>query len=75
MNESSDHPQSFTKATKEYLGDGVYVRFDGFGYTVTTEDGISIQNTVYLEPDVYQELVNYVNRIRVSTAGPEGGTQ
>lgn len=37
---------------KQYLGDGAYSEFDGAGVTLTTEDGISVTNTVYLESDV-----------------------
>ena len=49
---------------KQYLGDGVYVEFDGWGLTVTTENGVAIQNTVYLEPSVLEALVNYDKQMR-----------
>lgn len=44
--------------TKEYLGDSVYVMFDGFGYTLTTENGFphDPSNTIYLEPDLLRNL-------------------
>jgi hypothetical protein len=36
-------------STKAYLGDGVYVEFDRFGTLVlTTENGLSVTNTIYL---------------------------
>ena len=35
---------------KVYLGDGAYVDFDGYALVLTTEDGISVTNTVVLEP-------------------------
>lgn len=41
---------------KSYLGDGVYVQHDGFSIVLTTEDGISTTNTIYLEPSVYNAL-------------------
>lgn len=44
---------------KAYLGDGVYVDFDGFHIVLTTENGISITNTIYLEPSVYKALTAY----------------
>lgn len=44
---------------KQYLGDGVYVQFDGFAIVLTTEDG----NTVVLEPEVYSALVEFVERL------------
>ena len=49
---------------KQYLGDGAYVSFDGFGLTLTAENGISTTNTIYLEPEVYESLVKYVEQIR-----------
>ena len=46
--------------TKHYIGDGVYVDFDGFAIVLTTEDGVSVTNKIVLEPEVYNSLVNYV---------------
>lgn len=49
---------------KEYLGDSVYVQNDGFGLILTTENEPNkASNTIYLEPSVYQALVDYVGRI------------
>jgi hypothetical protein len=49
---------------KQYIGDGVYADFDGYTVTLTTENGTGITNTIYLEPEVLQELEGYVNRLR-----------
>jgi len=49
--------------TKEYLGDAVYVDFDGHMLTLTTENGISVTNTIHLEPEVYGALTQYVQRL------------
>lgn len=50
---------------REYLGDGVYVRFNKAQQLVlTTEDGISVTNEIYLEAEVYHSLVRYVDRLR-----------
>lgn len=46
---------------REYLGDAVYVAFDGYHIVLTTEDGISATNTIYLEPLVLQALRRYVD--------------
>ena len=35
-----------------YLGDGVYVEFDGYHIKLTTSDGISDTNTIYLDNNV-----------------------
>lgn len=45
---------------KKYLGDAVYVDYDGYHVVLTTEDGIRSTNTIYLEPVVYDKLLDYV---------------
>ncbi len=47
-----------------YLGDGAYAEFDGFGIQLTTENGISVTNRIYLEPEVYEALSLFVSRCR-----------
>ena len=49
---------------KVYLGDGAYVDFDGYALVLTTEDGISVTNTVVLEPSVWEALRAYVARLQ-----------
>ena len=44
---------------KTYLGDGVYVGFDGHGIILTTENGLSVTNKIYLEPEVFAALKTY----------------
>lgn len=46
-----------------YLGDGLYVSFDGFGLTLRAprEGG---DHTVYLEPQVYQALLDFVKEMK-----------
>ena len=49
---------------KEYLGDAVYVDFDGWMLTLTTEDGtVNPTNTIHMEPQVYSNLSLYVKRL------------
>lgn len=48
---------------REYLGDSVYVAWDGFMLTLTTDNGYGPTNTVHLEPAVYQALVEFVGRL------------
>jgi hypothetical protein len=45
---------------KRYLGDGVYVAFDGYAIVLTAENGICVTDRVVLEPRVYNALVEYV---------------
>lgn len=49
---------------KDYIGDGVYVRFDGYHVVMTTEDGISAYNTIALEDSVIESFERYIVRIR-----------
>jgi len=49
---------------KAYLGDGVYVAFDRNGLWLTTEDGIRVTNRIYLEPDVYTAMLQYVLKLK-----------
>lgn len=44
---------------KKYLGDGVYVRWDGYHIILTTENGIEVENTIFLDRRVMQSLINY----------------
>lgn len=49
---------------KEYLGDSVYVEYDGFGLMLTTEDGSGVpSNSIYLESEVLTALSQYADRI------------
>lgn len=60
-NYGEDQPRNENQ--KEYIGDGVYVQNDGFMIILTTENGVSVTNTICLEPAVYNSLVNYVNKL------------
>jgi hypothetical protein len=51
---------------KLYLGDGVFVQFDGYSFVLTTEDGIRVTNTIVLEPSVYLSLVKFVKQFMES---------
>ena len=46
---------------KTYIGDSVYAQFDGFLWTLTTEQGDGIaSNTVHLEPQVLEAFLRLV---------------
>jgi hypothetical protein len=51
---------------KLYLGDGVYLEFDGYALVLTTEDGINVTNRIVLEPEVYAGLVRYVDALKAT---------
>lgn len=48
---------------KVYLGDAVYVEHDGFHLVLTTNNGLRDTNTIALDPEVYEALTRYVNRL------------
>lgn len=54
---------------KDYLGDSVYAEFDGNGVTLTTNNGYldDPRNTIYLEPEVYRALLQFVERQKSNT--------
>lgn len=45
-----------------YLGDAVYVSFDGWMLKLRTDDGNN--QVIYLEPQVYGQLERYVESLR-----------
>lgn len=49
---------------RDYLGDGVYVAFDGYGIWLTAEDGISATDAIYFEPVVYKALQRFMERLK-----------
>jgi len=48
---------------KTYLGDGLYASFDGYGIQLTAENGIEISDRVYVEPQVYEALIQFARSI------------
>lgn len=56
---------------KQYLGDSVYVDFDGFAIVLTTENGQEgdPSNRIDMEPEVVQALRAYIERLRAPTSG------
>lgn len=52
---------------KIYLGDSVYAQNDGFGIILTTENGMGPTNKIYLEPSVYQALIDYISQCSKET--------
>lgn len=49
---------------KRYIGDAVYVQFDGYHVVLTTSDGIRDTNTIALEPAVITSLEAYLQDLR-----------
>ena len=47
---------------KDYVGDGVYIEWGTYAgaFTLTTEDGVTVQNTIYFEPETWAALLRLV---------------
>ena len=56
---------------EEYLGDSVYVSFDGYNLELTTKNGLPTENglptdssnRIILEPEVQVAFIKYIERI------------
>ena len=57
------HDQENDKQS-DYLGDGVYVDFDGYSIWLKANDYNHPSDTIALEPDVFKALVRYVERLK-----------
>ena len=51
------------KEPTEYLGDGAYVRFTGYGFILFTTDGITESNHIHLERNELQALDRFRGRM------------
>jgi hypothetical protein len=58
LNEARDCINPSIKSVT-YLGDAVYSCFDGYQLWLFTTTGVSITNTIALEPGVYHSLVGF----------------
>ncbi len=60
-------------STRDYLGDSVYVCINQAGsLCLTTENGLGPTNEIFLEPEVYRELLQYVERVEAAGIVPRG---
>jgi len=50
----------------EYLGDGVYVTFDGFHIVLATGSHVNPDNIVHLDPDVMVAFTRFVKRLHAA---------
>ena len=51
-----------TLETSEYIGDAVYVNYDGYHVWLLTSNGYRITNKIALEPSVVERLFEWMKR-------------
>ncbi len=55
---------------KRYLGDGAYVAYDGQSLILTAEDGLRATDTVVLDSEGFQALLDFVQALRATRTAP-----
>ena len=50
----------------DYLGDGLYIYYDGYGIELRANHHENPTDRVYLEPSVYNALVDWVKALNES---------
>jgi len=59
-----------------YIGDGVYVTHDGFQLCLRTGDDEYVQlQRIAMEPDVFQNLMEYVKKFGTYFIGEKGNNK
>jgi len=48
---------------RKYLGDSVYVDFDGYHIVLQLDNGNGVHSQIKLEPEVFDELCTYVEEL------------
>ena len=54
------------KSNADYLGDGVYAIYDGFGIWLHINDHNLPADSAYLEPSVMEALIRFAKRMEVT---------
>ena len=57
---------------KDYIGDSVYIEDNGYGVTLTTENGLGASNIIVMEPEVIQAFLRYIKKMVAHHNFPEG---
>lgn len=51
--------------TEDYIGDGVYTEYDGFGVWLKTNNHLHPDDKVYIEPQVWRALKRFMQRVGI----------
>lgn len=54
----------WNRKNSDYLGDGVYAHFDGFGVLLHANDHLNPTDRIYLEPEVLESLNRFIERMK-----------
>jgi len=46
-----------------YLGEGIYVKWDGEKFILETFDGLTVNNTITIHPQVMSTFVKFANMV------------
>lgn len=65
---------SIQPPSAEYLGDGLYVDFDGWQVRLWADRGPDGLSEVYLEPDVLVSFLRYVEKLKAYAAKMKGAS-
>ena len=49
---------------KQYIGDGVYAEYDSYQIKLTSENGIEVIDTIYLDSTMLENLIEYNESIK-----------
>ena len=60
---------------KHYLGDGVFIELEDNMIKLTTENGIEITNTIFMESKVYNNLTEWINRLQHIESNKESNNE
>jgi hypothetical protein len=48
------------KNPQVYIGDSVYMSYDGFSFIIYTNNGLGPENVIYLEPEVVSSMLQFI---------------
>lgn len=60
------------KYPTEYIGDSVYMEFDGYSFVIWTDNGYGRQNEIFLEPSVVESFQMYVDKVAEAIKNEKG---
>ena len=58
-------------SNEQYLGDGVYVKFDGYRFMLMANIHGTPTDIIYLEPSVVKSLFEFIEKQRENKENPE----